>query len=266
MREVKPSVYLISQPQVILGELHAYLREIGAEQWLNGRLESGSVEHGSDGELLVEVGGKLCYRSFEPGLNPNVTKIREDQGEYLGNILKQKHGSVLEHANYSFILHNVSRVLTHEIVRHRAGVAVSQESMRYVRLTDIPFWFPDWALEDPLLMEKSVYLLSLMEEHQHFMTEHFGLDNPDVPFSEKKHKTSFMRRFAPEGVTTSLMATINVRSLRHIIFMRTALGAEEEIRIVCDMIAEKTLDAVPNLMQDYSPNEHREWVPEFLKV
>ena len=84
----------------------------------------------------MEFGGRLCYRSWEPGLNPNVTKVRTDQDEYLRNILKQKHGSVLEHISYSFVFHNVSRVLTHELVRHRAGTAISQESMRFVRLDD----------------------------------------------------------------------------------------------------------------------------------
>lgn len=200
------------------------------------------------------------------GLNANVTKIREDPEEYLGNILKSGHGSVLEHANYSFILHNVSRVLTHELVRHRAGVAVSQESLRFVRLTDLPFWFPDWAKADALLLERSMDLLSHMEDHQRWMAEHFNLDGEGVAFSTKKHLTSFMRRFAPEGVATGMLVTINVRALRHIIAMRTALGAEEEIRLVFDQVAEKALEAVPNLMQDYSPNENREWIPEFFKV
>ena len=47
------------------------------------------------------------------------------------------------------MLHNVSRVATHELVRHRAGVAVSQESLRFVRLDDLPFWFPEWARRTP---------------------------------------------------------------------------------------------------------------------
>ena len=97
-------------------------------------------------ELLVEFGGRSCYRSWEPGLNPNVRKIRTDQREYFANILRSGHGSVLEHANYSFALRNVSRVFTHELVRHRAGSAFSQESLRYVRLTDIGFRVPP-ALE-----------------------------------------------------------------------------------------------------------------------
>ncbi len=58
--------------------------------------------------LLVEFGGRACYRSWEPGLNANVTKVRTDQREYFANILRSAHGTVLEHANYSFALRNVA--------------------------------------------------------------------------------------------------------------------------------------------------------------
>jgi len=61
--------------------------------------------------------------------------VRSDRREYFENLLRSAHGSVLEHAGYSFALRNVSRVFTHELVRHRAGSAFSQESLRYVRLT-----------------------------------------------------------------------------------------------------------------------------------
>ncbi len=66
------------------------------------------------GELLVEFGGRACYRSWEPGLNPNVSKVRTDQREYFANILRSAHGSVLEHANYSFAIRNVSRVFCYD--------------------------------------------------------------------------------------------------------------------------------------------------------
>ena len=263
MRHVEPKVHLIAYPQVDLEALDEYLHSVGAGEWLTNREDDGIA---IDGELLVEVGGRLCYRSWKPGLNANVTKVREDPEEYLANILKSKHGSVLEHANYSFIFQDVSRVFTHELVRHRAGAAYSQESLRFVRLTDLPFWFPEWAQEDEDLMWKAENLLAHMEQFQTWMADHFGLDDDKVPFSEKKHKTSFMRRFAPEGVATSILATFNVRTLRHIIAMRTALGAEEEIRLVFDQVADLALTAVPSLMQDYDRNEHQEWVPEFLKV
>lgn len=299
----RPEVLLIQRPSLDWNEIRRYLAMVdeSAEEWAD-RVE-GVIP---DGEALVEFGGRYCYRSWKPGLNANVTKVREDSTDYLGNILSSGHGSVTEHANYSFIFHNVSRVFTHEMVRHRAGVAVSQESMRFVRLDKLSFWFPEWARHDEELMLCGLELLDEMEKFQTWMAKHFELDATTpcpsvdciggssgetiqvmvsgeklgvacercggtgviskVPFSEKKHKTSFMRRFAPDGVATGMVCTINVRALRHIIFMRTALGAEEEIRLVMDQVANLALEATPNLMQDYSPNEDLEWVPKFMKV
>lgn len=265
MRIVNPKVHLVASPKIHWNEISDALYE------QTGKVELDWFERVyrhdiPDAEVLVEFGGRECYRSWEPGLNANVSKVREDSKEYLGNILSSGHGSVLEHANFSFVFSNVSRIFTHEFVRHRAGVAVSQESMRFVRLTDLPVWFPDWALEDKLLMIKLTEYVERGEEIQQWMAIHFGLDNEGVNFHEKKAKTSFMRRFAIGGHATHMLATINVRALRHIIYMRTALGAEEEIRIVCDQVAELVVEAIPNLMQDYNRNENAEWVPEFLKV
>lgn len=264
----RPEVFLVQKPSLDWDEIYRYLKKVGertgteATDWAD-RVFNNLV---TDGDALVEFGGRLCYRSWLPGANVNVSKVREDSKEYLGNILKSGHGSVTEHANYSFIFNDVSRVFTHEMVRHRAGVAVSQESMRFVRLTDIPFWFPEWARKDTILMQRSIKILHQMEEHQLWMGNYFRLDDEGVPFSEKKHKTSFMRRFAPDGVATGMLCTINVRAMRHIVYMRTALGAEEEIRLVMDDVAKLGLEVTPNLMQDYSPNENSEWIPEFLKI
>lgn len=91
---------------------------------------------------LVGLAGKRCYLSFKVGINPNVTKIREDWVKYLDNVLSSGHGSVLEHATYTWAIEGVSRVFTAEMNRHRAGVAISEGSMRYIRMEDIPFWMP----------------------------------------------------------------------------------------------------------------------------
>ena len=140
MHETTPQVFLIARPSLDLAGMRAYLESVGGESWLELRLsdvgaETASVgEAGagaaSAGEVLVEFAGRACYRSWEPGLNPNVTKIRTERRAYFANILSSGHGSVMEHASYSFALRNVSRVATHEIVRHRAGSAFSQESLR----------------------------------------------------------------------------------------------------------------------------------------
>src|SRR5258705_4691018 len=71
--------------------------------------------------------------------------------EYLENIKKQGHGSVLEHANYSLLLEGVGRSLTHELVRHRAGFAYSQLSQRYVDESEANFVVPPAIVGDESL-------------------------------------------------------------------------------------------------------------------
>ncbi|MFG2074104.1 thymidylate synthase (FAD) [Nonomuraea maritima] len=260
MRTVEPEVFIVARPALDYDELARYLREVGGESWLE-RLDRGDL----DAQNLAEFAGRLCYRSFEPGLNPNVTRIRDNQDDYLRNILASAHGSVLEHLNFSFVLHNVSRVLTHELVRHRPGVAISQESMRFVRLEELPFWFPEWAQADEELMKRAGAVLEHLEQFQLWMGEHFGLDEEGVKFAEKKHRTSFMRRFAPEGVATGLVWTANVRTLRHTIEARTAVGAEEEIRMLFQRIGEIMREEAPALFGDYVV-EDGAWVPGWRKV
>ena len=262
MRAVEPEVFLVGRPQLDYAELAGYLREVGGESWLE-RLDRGDLDN--DAQNLAEFAGRLCYRSWEPGLNPNVVRIRPDQPGYLRNILASAHGSVLEHVSFSFVLHNVSRVLTHELIRHRPGTAISQESLRFVRLDSIPFWFPDWAREDEELMKRATAVLQQLEEFQQWMAGHFGLDDEGVKFSEKKHKTSFMRRFAPDGVATGLVWTANVRTLRHTIEARTDPGAEEEIRLIFGKIGELMRAEAPDLFGDYTVTDGA-WVPEWRKV
>jgi thymidylate synthase (FAD) len=267
MRSVEPEVFLVAQPAIDYDQLAAYLREVGGEQWLE-RLDRGDLPSGdkaSDAQNLAEFAGKMCYRAWEPGLNPNVRRVRNDHEAYLQNILKQAHGSVLEHASFTFVLHNVSRVFSHEIVRHRPGTAVSQESLRFVRLDEIPFWFPDWARGDPELMKRATALLGQMEEFQRWMAEYFQLDDDGVPFHEKKEKTSFMRRLAPDGVATGIVWTANIRTLRHTIEARTDPGAEEEIRLVFGKIAEIMRAEAPALFADYEVQDGA-WVPKWRKV
>ena len=262
MRTVQPEVFLVARPQMDYEKVAAYLQEVGGESWLE-RLDRGDLA--SDAENLAEFAGKICYRAWEPGLNPNVRRVRNDHQAYLENILSSAHGSVLEHASFSFVLHNVSRVTTHELVRHRPGTAVSQESMRFVRLSDIPFWFPGWAQGDDELMKRATAVLDQLEEFQRWMAGHFGLDEDGMKFSEKKHRTSFMRRFAPEGVATGLVWTANIRTLRHTIEARTDRGAEEEIRLVFGMIGDIMRAEAPALFGDYTV-EDGAWVPRWRKV
>jgi thymidylate synthase (FAD) len=261
MHETTPSVFLIARPSIDVEGMRRYLESVGGESWLARRLEGDADPN--PGELLVEFGGRACYRSWEPGLNANVTRIRTDQREYFANILRSAHGSVLEHANYSFALRNVSRVLTHELVRHRAGSAFSQESLRYVRLTDIGFRVAP-ALEP--VRERVLAIVEQLEEFQASAAKELGIDDEGVPFHVKKEVTSALRRLAPIGLSTDIVWTANARTLRHVIEMRTAAGAEEELRLLFDEVARVMLAEAPGLFQDFVRQDDGSWVPEHRKV
>ncbi len=257
MHETTPSVFLIARPSIDFEGMRGYLTDVGGESWLDGRLEEVGGDAGAvnAGELLLEFGGRACYRSWEPGLNPNVTKIRTDRQQYFANILRSGHGSVLEHASYSFALRNVSRTFTHEIVRHRAGSAFSQESLRYVRLTDIGFRVPP-ALEP--VRDQVLSIVEQLEEFQVSAAAELGIDQEGVPFHVKKEVTSALRRLAPIGLSTDIIWSANVRTLRHVIEMRTADGAEEELRLVFDTIARLMQAEAPNLFQDFARARRRQ--------
>jgi thymidylate synthase (FAD) len=262
MHETKPQVFLLARPSLDLDGMRAYLHDVGGESWLERRLEE-AQESPNGGELIVEFGGRACYRSWEPGLNPNVTRVRTDQREYFANILRSAHGSVLEHASYSFAIRNCSRVFTHELVRHRAGSAFSQESLRYVRLTDIGFRVPP-ALEP--VRDQVLAIVEQLEEFQVSAAKELGIDEEGVPFHVKKEVTSALRRLAPIGLSTDILWTANARTLRHVIEMRTSDGAEEELRLVFDQIARIMLAEAPGLFQDFVRQDDGSWVPEYRKV
>ena len=151
---------------------------------------------------------------------------------------------------------------THELVRHRAGSAFSQESLRFVRLDEIPFRIPE-SMEP--LRDKIVSIMETLEEFQISAAEHFDLDGEGMPFHVKKEITSAMRRLAPEGLSTVIFWTANVRTLRHVIQMRTHASAEEELRTVFNRVGEIMVEEAPLLFGDFVV-EDGVWTTEYRKV
>src|SRR5271157_3332110 len=164
MKFIEPRVYLIGQSSVDQTQVRRMLKAIGgstATSWFDKTASSSA----SSGELLTEIAGRICYKSFGVGLNPNITKIRKDSREYIENTLAKGDGSIFEHSSCTFAFLNVSRVFTHELVRHRVGVAISQESLRYVRSTSLGFWLPP-ELEDKKSKVKAI-VENIEENYRH---------------------------------------------------------------------------------------------------
>ncbi len=239
---VEPQVFLIGESTVNKEGLSAFLTHLGAPEW--------SSNAPTDIELLTEVYGRACYKSFGTELNPNLTRVRGSNETYISNVIEKGDGSVLEHGVVNFFFCDVSRVFTHELVRHRVGTAMSQESLRYVRLTDLDWYAPICIQENAAAMtifEKTMDGLSNLQKD---LSELYELDTTN-DFNFKKQITSAMRRIAPIGLATNIGWSCNMRTLRHVIEMRTDPGAEEEIRIVFSKVADIAIERWPNLFADY---------------
>ena len=268
------NIFLVASTQPYFPGITDYLQHIGASDW---------TSDGRGGELVSEIAGRLCYKSFAPGLNPNVTRVREGNSEYLGNIIRQKHGSVFEHSTASLIFTDVSRIFTHELVRHRPGIAISQESQRFVRLDTFDVYIPELT---PVFMKVAEYALPTEDpaDYAQFAQQRFaaimdgiavearealkGLANDlmlnwdQLPFHLKKQLTSAFRRGIPGGVNTAIMVTGNHRIWRHVIQNRTSAGAEEEIAHVFGQVAVLFSSVWPAFYQDMvstPPNADCPW-------
>ena len=240
---VEPQVFLIGESTVNKEGLSAFLTHLGAPEW--------SSNAPTDIELLTEVYGRACYKSFGTELNPNITRVRGSNESYISNILEKGDGSVLEHGVANFFFCDVSRVFTHELVRHRVGTAMSQESLRYVRLTDLNWYAPICIQENAAAMTIFEQTMEGLSNLQKDLSELYELDTTN-DFNFKKQVTSAMRRIAPIGLATNIGWSCNMRTLRHVIEMRTDPGAEEEIRIVFSKVADIAIERWPNLFADYS--------------
>jgi thymidylate synthase (FAD) len=254
-------VIKIAETKLDLEGVQKFMERYDATDWFN-RVRATQP---NDTEFLIELSGRACYKSYGIGLNPNVTKIREDSRDYLTNVLAKGDGSILEHANVTFAFLNVSRVATHEIVRHRAGTAISQESLRYVRPQEISFWLPP-----DLEKVSDEFGESVREITRRYRELESKFDWDKMPFEEKKRVTSALRRILPDGMATNMIWSANHRTLRWIIEMRTDPAAEVEIRKVFDQVAEICIRDYPLLYADFTKRELTDgtwhYTPKYSKV
>ncbi|MDB4905399.1 MAG: hypothetical protein JWO05_183 [Gemmatimonadetes bacterium] len=211
-----------------------------------GHLPVEWMGEGTDGERLAEFAGRLCYMSQH---NPAKRETRE----YLENIKKQGHGSVLEHANYSLLIEGISRSLTHELVRHRAGFAYSQLSQRYVDESKASFVVPpaiigDEALETAWRSQiegaQAAYV-ALVEQ----LMDRYGW------VTDKVHRRKMAREAArgvlPNSTETKIVVTGNARAWRTMLELRSGEGAEQEIRRMAVMVLRVLQQEAPAFFSDF---------------
>lgn len=195
----------------------------------------------SPAESLMEAAGRVCYQAQN---KPNPATERNK--DYLANILRQGHESVLEHTSFSFYIEGVSRALTHELIRHR-HLSYSQLSQRFVDESDTAIVLP------PAIQEYSDnhmylnYAVSVALDQYKKMV--YRLQEQGLP---RKQAREAARAALPNCVETKIVVTGNVRAWRDMLKKRLDPSADAEIRQVSQMIFEELNAIIPNALQDMS--------------
>lgn len=206
-------------------------------------------DQGTEPERLVECAGRTCYDSYGKG--------RSSQA-FHQHVREVGHGSVLEHASISFFVSGISRGCSHELVRHRAGIAISQRSTRYVDESE-----SDWAWH-PLInefehdhgglalrlraLETEAKLLygNVVEKLTTYLIEK-GTDK----LTARKQARGAARGVLGNALSTELVFTLNVRALRHFLEQRASPHADAEIRLLANAMYEAALPHLPESLGDY---------------
>jgi thymidylate synthase (FAD) len=245
--ETQPELEIIAQPSVfLLGRQE--INEEALAEFLSGHdVKHWTTDTQVAGEKLIETAGRVCYMSFQrprPGGNH----------AYIHHLLEVGHGSVLEHAVFNLLFTGVSRSLTHELVRHRAGFGFSQLSQRFVDESKCSFVEPEVIAQDPELHQLWVESVRASQIAYRALadrlTEKFK-DLDDRTLRRKKAREA-ARSVLPNATETKIFVTANARALRHFIEMRGDQAADVEIRRLAVAVCKLMQQEAPNLFGDYS--------------
>jgi thymidylate synthase (FAD) len=234
----KPQVYLLGRQVIVEEELTRFLKDEGLVFTTDSQVAA---------EILNELAGRTCYMSFGKG--------RKSNQEYLENILSSKHGSVLEHAIWNFLITGVSRALTHELVRHRAGFGYSQLSQRYVDESEARYVVPPLYQESPELREKwrqtIEFLRKAYAELAEQTAQYVQQKHPEMaPRDRRKWARQAARSILPNACETKIFVTGNSRAWRHFLELRGSPHADTEIRLLAVEICRVLKRESPNLFHD----------------
>jgi thymidylate synthase (FAD) len=246
-------VVMIARPQVRVEGLRSFLEGFDPALGFPSYLEDPTEL--TPGAQLLKTAGQTCYASFGPKRTMN-----ENAKRYFDNLSSSGHGSVFEHANYSFFLYGISRSNTHEVVRHRAGTAFSQLSQRFVSGSVLRFVERLEYQDVPALHKRFEQRIDqFAQEYAEVAEELVGLQSEGHPSLSAEAKTDMRKRVQqvarsvlPNETETTMVLTANVRAWRHMIEMRTDPHAESEIRDLFFRIFLCLRLAEPILFADYN--------------
>lgn len=196
------------------------------------------LNHTPEPEKTVCLAARLCYS------DNSISELEEkvegiDKAKFLSKILGMGHLSVLEHASFSFGIDGISRVTSHQLVRHRLA-SYSQQSQRYVKFDSPEFVLPDTIGSDP---EKSARFEAMLSS---IYTLYSDLVDEGVPAEDARY-------LLPNAACTKIVVTMNARELLHFFRLRGCERAQWEIREMAIEMIKLAKSVSPIIFADTGP-------------
>jgi thymidylate synthase (FAD) len=196
------------------------------------------IGYTSNPEKLPAMAAMLTHSKIKPE-NLKNTQGKE-QSAVLERVLKLGHTSVIEHASFTFAISDVSRSLTHQLVRHRIA-SYSQQSQRYVNLTEPNYVIPPSISKDKKM--KKAYEETMMAIWGHYNK-----------LLEMKIPAEDARYVLPNATCTNIMVTMNARSLMNFFELRCCLHAQWEIRLLANKMLQEVKKVAPMIFKNTGPS------------
>jgi len=246
----EPRLYVLARPALDVEEVESFLSEEGSE-WQR-------TPAATESESIIELAGRICYMSFGTKQSP------KSNLEYIRNLIRQEHESVLEHASWTFLLTGVSRALTHQLVRHRVGFSFSQLSQQYHDESSAKFVVPDEVKANLSALELWLRLMQESRLAYQRLSRHLNAEDTAHQTSSREARRavrSAARSILPNATETKIAFSANGRALRHFLNLRGAVPGDLEMRKVSALIYSRLQNEAPALLYDFEMVAHDDGYP-----
>lgn len=180
-------------------------------------------------EETIARAASTCYDS--------VPKELDKARKMIAAIIKSGHESCIEHSSATFEIDSISRVVTHELVRHRIGFAYSQRSQRYVDEAN-----PSYVIPEEI--EANDTAKALFEDAMRYAWEKYKALQ-DLGF-----KNEMARYVLPNACCTKIVVTADFRAWRNFLKLRLSKRAQHEIRNLANVLLDKLIEIAPSCFED----------------
>lgn len=213
------------------------------------------LTHTPNPEAVIASAARLCYSNASIDDLMLKSEDEDKTREYIDMLMSLGHESPIEHVTFTFGIEGISRACSHQLVRHRIA-SYSQKSQRYVNETQFEYVTPEAIANDPI--SKDIYdeTMELLQGRYDFiragLIQKYVKDGMDEKVAEKKANED-ARMVLPNACCTSIIVTMNVRSLFNFFKHRCCNRAQWEIRAVANEMHRQCMEIAQNIFKYAGP-------------